>query len=403
MPRKVFTAGEVLAAADVNEYLMDQTVMSFAGTAARGSAIGTAVEGMVTYLNDSDSLELYNGSAWVSATPSSGAATNAIINGAFEVNQRNFTSSTAGNYGFDRWDTARSGGTVTASSETFTLGAAPVAGIEAKNYQRTVTSGQSASSDYAVLVQKIEDVRSFAGQTVTVSFYARSGSGTPKIGIELFQNFGTGGSPSADVSTALGAPTISTAWTRYTATVAIPSISGKTLGTTNNNYLGLGLWVSAGSTFNTRASSIGIQNNTFDIWGVQVEAGSTATPFRRNANSLQGELAACQRYYFRNTPGNTQGMLAQGSAFGTTGAFILVNLPVTMRALASSVDFSTLRLTDGVNNITVTALTLTSGNVTTTQTVSVDATVASGLTQFRPYILQNGNSTAGFIGFSAEL
>jgi len=66
MSRKVFTAGEVLAAADVNSFLMDQTVMSFAGTAARGSAIGTAVEGMVTYLEDIDDLRTYNGSSWVS-------------------------------------------------------------------------------------------------------------------------------------------------------------------------------------------------------------------------------------------------------------------------------------------------------------------------------------------------
>lgn len=66
MSRKVFTAGEVLAAADVNSFLMDQTVMSFAGTAARGSAIGTAVEGMVTYLEDIDDLRIYNGSSWVS-------------------------------------------------------------------------------------------------------------------------------------------------------------------------------------------------------------------------------------------------------------------------------------------------------------------------------------------------
>ena len=66
MSRKVFTAGEVLAAADVNSFLMDQTVMSFAGTAARGSAIGTATEGMVTYLEDIDDLRIYNGSSWVS-------------------------------------------------------------------------------------------------------------------------------------------------------------------------------------------------------------------------------------------------------------------------------------------------------------------------------------------------
>jgi hypothetical protein len=65
MPRKVFTAGEVLSATDVNTYLMDQMVQTFAGTAARGSAIGTATEGMVTYLADSNTFEYWNGTAYV--------------------------------------------------------------------------------------------------------------------------------------------------------------------------------------------------------------------------------------------------------------------------------------------------------------------------------------------------
>jgi hypothetical protein len=64
MPRKVFTAGEVLAAADVNTYLMDQAVMTFAGTAARGSAIPSPTEGMVTYLADSDTFEFWNGTEY---------------------------------------------------------------------------------------------------------------------------------------------------------------------------------------------------------------------------------------------------------------------------------------------------------------------------------------------------
>jgi hypothetical protein len=67
MSRKVFTAGEVLAAADVNNFLMNQTVMSFAGTASRAASIPTPVEGMYTHLEDSDRLEFWNGSAW--ATP----------------------------------------------------------------------------------------------------------------------------------------------------------------------------------------------------------------------------------------------------------------------------------------------------------------------------------------------
>jgi hypothetical protein len=64
MPRKVFTAGEVLAAADVNEFLMDQAVQSFADTAARGSAIPAPVEGMVAYTDDSNLVSIYDGSAW---------------------------------------------------------------------------------------------------------------------------------------------------------------------------------------------------------------------------------------------------------------------------------------------------------------------------------------------------
>ena len=59
MPKKTFTAGEVLAAADVNTYLMDQAVMTFAGSAARGSAIGTATEGMVSYLTDTNKIEVF--------------------------------------------------------------------------------------------------------------------------------------------------------------------------------------------------------------------------------------------------------------------------------------------------------------------------------------------------------
>jgi hypothetical protein len=64
MPRKVFTAGEVLAAADVNSFLMDQSVMTFGSATARDAAIDTPVEGMVAYLEDSNLVSLYSGSEW---------------------------------------------------------------------------------------------------------------------------------------------------------------------------------------------------------------------------------------------------------------------------------------------------------------------------------------------------
>ena len=66
--RKVFTAGDVLTASDVQNYLMDQTVMNFAGTAARSSAIATPTQGMVTYRDDTDNLEVYNGTSWIRAS-----------------------------------------------------------------------------------------------------------------------------------------------------------------------------------------------------------------------------------------------------------------------------------------------------------------------------------------------
>jgi hypothetical protein len=65
MPRQVFDAGEVLSATNVNEFLMNQMVMTFAGTAARGSAIASPTEGMLTYLADSNTFEYYNGTSFV--------------------------------------------------------------------------------------------------------------------------------------------------------------------------------------------------------------------------------------------------------------------------------------------------------------------------------------------------
>ena len=70
---RVFTAGEVLTASNVQDYLMDQSVMSFADSTARATSIGTAnfEEGMVSYLQDTNQLEVYDGSAWASIAPTS--------------------------------------------------------------------------------------------------------------------------------------------------------------------------------------------------------------------------------------------------------------------------------------------------------------------------------------------
>jgi hypothetical protein len=65
MPYLNFVANQVLTAAQVNDYLMNQSVMTFADATARTAAIAAPTEGMVTYLSDTNALEYYDGSAWV--------------------------------------------------------------------------------------------------------------------------------------------------------------------------------------------------------------------------------------------------------------------------------------------------------------------------------------------------
>ncbi len=209
------------------------------------------------------------------------------------------------------------------------MGTAPVTGYEGKNFIRLVSSGQSGSTDQLALEQRIESVRTLANEVTTVSFWAKAASGTPKIAIEINQNFGTGGSPSAGVTVYFGQVTLSTSWARYSATLTVPSISGKTLGTANDNFLSLKLFCSAGSSFDARTGTLGIQNNTFDFWGVQVEAGSVATPFQTATGTLQGELAACYRYFQRigsESPNSVFTYYGMGFAASATDIKIVIPL-----------------------------------------------------------------------------
>ncbi len=68
MPRKTFTAGDVLTASDMNTFLMNQMIMTFADSTARDSAISTATatQGMITYLADTDTFEYWAGTAYAS-------------------------------------------------------------------------------------------------------------------------------------------------------------------------------------------------------------------------------------------------------------------------------------------------------------------------------------------------
>ena len=332
------------------------------------------------------------------------AGKNKIINGDFYVNQRGFSSTTtSGAFMFDRWTNYLNNGTVTLSSQSFTLGAAPVAGYEGKSFLQCVTTGQTTTDAAALVNQKIESVRTFANQTATISFWAKANSGTPKIAVEVSQGFGTGGSPSASVNTYVGQVTLSTSWARYTVTVNVPSIAGKTIGTDNNDFLNLAFWVSAGTDFNARTGSLGIQTNTFGIWGVQVEAGSVATAFQTATGTIQGELAACQRYYYRNTPATAYGWHSFGNGETTTTLIAPFQPPVSMRVLPTSVEYSNLQINEpGAGAITITAVAV-SGSYGGANITALTVSAASGLVANKMYRIINNNNTAGYLAVSAEL
>jgi ribosomal protein L27 len=330
------------------------------------------------------------------------AGKNRLLNSDFSINQRNFTSvTTDSTYGFDRWLLVTSGGTCTYSTQAFTPGTAPVAGYEGINFARLLTSGQTTA--YSALIQRIEDGRTFAGQTVTVSFWAKAATGTPQVAVNFYRSYGTGGSPSSPEYTNTGVKvTISTSWARYSATFAVPSVSGKTFGTAaNSSYLGVYLFTSDNIT--AGSNSLGVQNATIDFWGVQVEAGSTATAFQTATGTIQGELAACQRYYWRttsNSAGSTDTFSLPGWAYSSTNGNINFPCPVPMRIKPTSIDFANLQyMNTSFSQANLSAVTIQSGN-----NIIIEATITStSLSSGMIIVVRSNGSATGFIGFSAEL
>ena len=136
---------------------------------------------------------------------------------------------------------------------------------------QATASNAAGINRYVALQQGIPQVTLLSGRTVVVSFYARAAAGTPKVGANLTQYFGTGGAPSADVVGAGQSVAITTAWARYSFTFSVLSAAGKTVGTAANDVTYLRLWTSAGTTYNTPSGSIGLQTSSIDITGVQVE------------------------------------------------------------------------------------------------------------------------------------
>jgi len=249
---------------------------------------------------------------------------NKIINGNFDIWQRgtSVTGVTSGQYLADRWVTLRVGSTANVSRQSFTLGQTDVPG-EPTYFHRTVVTSVAGAGNYCVQGHRVESVRTLAGQTAILSFWAKADA-SKNIALEFVQLFGTGGSPSS-VVTGIGVTTcaLTTSWQKFTTTVSLPSITGKTLGSDNNDQLILYFWFDAGSDFNSRTNSLGQQSGTFDIAQVQLEAGSVATPFEQRPMGV--ELALCQRYYQGNAANGSEGdygnIIIRGNNSSATGNF----------------------------------------------------------------------------------
>jgi hypothetical protein len=317
---------------------------------------------------------------------------NKILNGDFNIWQRG-TSINLG-YGAsrsaDRWyvnsDSSLTG---TSSRQAFTAGSAPSAGYEFAYFMRQNITAVSGGSFIAIVCQDIEDVRTFAGQTVTASFWAKADT-TRTYNISYQQQFGTGGSsPVYGGTTSIS---VGTSWARYTVNIAIPSIAGKTVGT--GSYL----------LFYILTPSVATQ--TFDIAGVQLEAGSTATAFQTATGTLQGELAACQRYFqvFAESGKDFTFPIVRASA---TDSYLTPQLPVTMRVTPSvltSAGYGRLVAYDTSFNIglaTVTAMLIT--NQTQNNNMLFLTMVNSSLGGQFVYGHWDTTISGGFITLSAEL
>ena len=316
---------------------------------------------------------------------------NLLINSRFEVDQRvaspaTVTGASTG-WVVDRWKcTSGTGATNVVTRTAISTGSFAGAPRYKLAWNRS-TAGSSTS----YLHQRIEDVRNGAGKSVTVTFNAAVSSGTSDVTVSLVQCFGTGGSPSSDVTT-VGATTITVTTstsTRHTVTISCPSISGKTIGSNEDSYLEVRI---------NRASATG--TGTVDLWDPQCVIGSTAPTYV--ARNPQQELALCQRYYWQWGPFQTGTAVMNGHCWSTTQMIGVLNFPQPMRT-TPTVTFS------ANNDFTIasggTAFTSTLMAATTTYPtgVRVDIT-SSGLTAGRGSWLENtADPTNAAIYATAEL
>jgi hypothetical protein len=322
---------------------------------------------------------------------------NRIINGAMDVWQRGTTYALTNTNAYgsvDRWAVYQA---TTANG----IANQVASGLTGFQYALKLGRNSSATTTGAIqMTQVLETVNSIplAGQTVTFSFYAKAGANfsatSSNLGVYLATGTGTDQSSSSFTTSgwtgnsALINTTqaITTTWTRYSFTTTIASTA---------TQVGLQLYYSPTGT-------AGADDNVY-ITGVQLEIGSTATPFERR---LYGqELINCQRYYWRIIFETASHVVGGGFATSSTSSRVFTTFPVTMRTAPSALEQSGTANQYTVQTATVggvscsavpTFTTATSMGTVTTMTTASSLTAGQG-------IFGRIDVSGGYLGWSAEL
>jgi hypothetical protein len=319
------------------------------------------------------------------------AGKNKLINGAFDIWQRGVTfspGSITNSYGGDRWkctyDDSLSGITMS-RVDIADLNLGFKYAVSLKN-----TAGSRANGNVR-LQQAFEthDTHMMRGKTYTLSFYARKISGS-----------------SARITSMAGWTTTET--NGFGSNDEITSIVPNSSLTTSFQRFSQTFVASSSSSYNSMKIQLDFQfltslNDELQITGVQLEEGVVPTPFSRAGGSLQGELAACHRYYQRYSADSVFDDLGySGKATSTTVIYAGRNPWVPFRVTPSSVDFANVTwiISWGAGTTGISAIALSAYASADSPLLTFTTT---GLTAGTSYIILAGNSSNAYIGLSAEI
>jgi hypothetical protein len=185
---------------------------------------------------------------------------NGFINGDFGIWQRSSNVPTGSGFRFgpDMWAVNSTGSTVSVDRLTLLSIQTDVPG-NPKYSIRIAVKSVAGSDNFARFGQPIEDVRRYAGQSVTWSFYARADT-AKDIAIELRQFFGSGTPASAPHSNGVKKVSLTTTWQRIDFDIHVASVDGKDIGPAGDDCLQAVLWLDAGSAFDCRTNGLGQLN-----------------------------------------------------------------------------------------------------------------------------------------------